>query len=81
MQDNRQFFYDLIDSCISEFDTKVSHSEKLVLVSDLLEKNYDVSNMNGLEFHFLKRYIHSRIGGDFFQKTKNIAHTLGVKYS
>jgi len=79
-KDNRQFYFDLVECCQVEFGAKVSHHDKMVLVSDLLSSKYDVDNMDGLEFHSLKRYIHSHIGGDFWKKEKNIAHTLGIKY-
>ena len=78
MEDNRQFYFDIVDMCCAESDKHLTHLEKMQTVNDLLDlfPTYK-KNDHG---YSLKNYVFVKHDMDRFNKTKKIAYNLGIKF-
>jgi len=75
---NRQFCFDIIDTCCSESNNHLSHSNKMILLNELLNITLNKKNISVSE---LKNYVFLKYGWDRFWKVKQIAYTLGIPIS
>ena len=76
--DNRQFYFDIIDSCCSESNKHLKHIDKLVCVDEMIKKYPDSESIS---FFILKNFVFVRFDMDRFWKVKQIAKTLGIPIS